>query len=169
MEPLSRPRKILATKISYISQIMVYFGYIHEWAELYRQLWKDSREEWNSKSGAIFKVIMKNKDSRFKMLIKKPFTKKNAEFLLKNTIYNYFSLGILIDQERSYKAAINFLECLEEYPTFLFYDVKLTIRKETYDYANRFTKLYLDKGFDMEALKIKFINDLTHEMYSEFY
>ena len=95
MEPLQRSRKILATKISYISQIMIYFGYIHEWAELYRQLCRDSREEWNSKSNAIFKVIMKNKDSRFKMFIKKPFTMKNADFLLKSGVYNYFSLGIL--------------------------------------------------------------------------
>ena len=89
MEPLLRPRRILATKISYISQIMVYFGYIHEWAELYRQLWRDSREEWNSKSQAIFKVIMRNKNSRFRMLIMKPFTNKNADFLLRNGIYNY--------------------------------------------------------------------------------
>ena len=95
MEPLQRSRKILATKISYISQIMIYFGYIHEWAELYRQLCRDSREEWNSKSYAIFKVIMKNKDSRYKMLIKKSFTKKNADFLLKSGVYNYFSLGVL--------------------------------------------------------------------------
>ena len=74
---------------------MVYFGYIHECAELYRQLCKDSRTEWNSKSKSIFKVIMKHKDSRFKILFKKPFTKRNAEFLLQNGVYNYFSIGIL--------------------------------------------------------------------------
>ena len=120
MEPLWKSRKILATKISYISQIMVYFGYIHEWAELYRQLWRDSREEWNSKSGAIFKVIMKNKDSRFKMLIKKSFTNKNASFLLKNNVYNYFSIGVLADNLKSYQAVECFLENLEEYASFLF-------------------------------------------------
>ena len=120
MEPLWKSRKILATKISYISQIMVYFGYIHEWAELYRQLWRDSREEWNSKSGAIFKVIMKNKDSRFKMLIKKSFTNKNSNFLLKNNVYNYFSIGVLADNLKSYQAVECFLENLEEYASFLF-------------------------------------------------
>ena len=119
METLQRSRKILATKISYISQIMVYFGYIHEWAELYRQLWKDSREEWNSKSGAIFKVIMKNKDSRFKMLIKKPFSKKNAKFLLNNGIYNYFSIGVIAENYKSYEAIVFFLENLEEHAAFL--------------------------------------------------
>ena len=129
MEPLWKSRKILATKISYISQIMVYFGYIHEWAELYRQLWRDSREEWNSKSSAIFKVIMKNKDSRFKMLIKKPFTNKNANFLLKNSVYNYFSIGVLADNLKSYQAIEYFLENLEEYASFLFGIVNINISK----------------------------------------
>ena len=56
MESIYPSRKILATKISYISNIMTYYGYVHEWAELYRQLCKDSRTEWDKNSHINFTV-----------------------------------------------------------------------------------------------------------------
>ena len=158
MEPLLWSRRILATKISYISQIMVYFGYIHEWAELYRQLWKDSREEWNSKSGAIFKVIMKNKGSRFRMLFKKSFNLDNAKFLLANGIYNYFSIGVLIEGLKSFEALIFFIENLDEYASFLFYETIISIDLKSYDVANKVLKLYMEKGFDMSVISVNFKN-----------
>ena len=138
METLSISRKLLATKISYISHIMIYFGYIHECAELYRQLWKDSREEWNSNSNAIFKIIMKNKDSRLKMLFKHSFTKKNAKFLLNNGIYNYFSIGILIDDINSWTSVIYFIENLDDFAPFLWIQIKLNFYINIYFYFMKY-------------------------------
>ena len=140
---------------------MVYFGYIHECAELYRQLCRDSRTEWNSKSKSIIKVIMKHKESRFRMQFKRPFMKRNAEFLLKNEIYNYFSIGILgkicpiilirslnsltfclVDGIESYEAAIYFMEKLGEHASFLFYDFQLIVRNPTFESAQNLIKMY---------------------------
>ena len=40
---MNESRRILATKISYISNIMVFYGYIHEWAELLDALQIDAQ------------------------------------------------------------------------------------------------------------------------------
>ena len=67
MERIGLTRKKLVTKISYTSNIMVYYGYVHEWAELYRQLCKESRTEWDRNLNIIVKVIMNNKNSKWRV------------------------------------------------------------------------------------------------------
>ena len=44
---------------------------------------------------------------------------KNADFLLNNGIYNYFSIGILVDNAQSCEAATYFLENLGDFAPFL--------------------------------------------------
>ena len=62
--------KDLLTKISYLSNIMIYYGYLHEWAELFNQLCKETRKEFNLKNFGIVNVIMKHKNFKWKLEIK---------------------------------------------------------------------------------------------------
>ena len=62
--------KDLLTKISYMSNIMVYYGYLHEWAELFNQLWKQTKQEFNIKSFGVVNVIMKHENFKWKLEFK---------------------------------------------------------------------------------------------------
>ena len=132
MERINPSRKILATKISYISNIMIYYGYVHECAELYRQLCKDSRSEWDKNSHIIVKVIMKHKNSRWNMEFKTDFSSKQAKFLNANNTYNYYRLGICLHNNISYTTLIKFISSLEHYSPDLFYSVSIQYNTATH-------------------------------------
>ena len=125
MERAGLSRKILATKISYISNIMVYYGYVHECAELYLQLCKDSRSEFNKNSHTITNIIMKHKNSRWKMEFKSEFSSKQAKFLLANYTYSYFRLNLWLHNSTSYTNLVNFISNLKHYSTDLFNKVSI--------------------------------------------
>ena len=96
MERTWLAREILATKILHISRIMIYFGYAHECAELYLQLCKDSRCEWNNNIRNIIKAIMRHKNSRKSIMLQDEFSEKHVKFLNLNKNYNYYQIGVKV-------------------------------------------------------------------------
>ena len=123
----------------------------------------DNFERTQGRNGILNQVqsskwLWKNKGSRFRMLFKKPFNLDNAKFLLANGIYNYFSIGVLIEGLKSFEALIFFIENLDEYASFLFYETIISIDLKSYDVANKVLKLYMEKGFDMSVISVNFKN-----------
>ena len=139
---MEQNRSRIVTKIAYISHVMVYYGFAHEWAELYRQLWKESREEWDKNRNVIAKVIMNNKRMRCKMEFKSGFSKHHSEFLLKDWTYYYYSLGILIDNNSNLIAMIYFIENISWYIHDQFYSVLINYGKRMHEKLNEFLDLY---------------------------
>ena len=125
MESIVSSRMILATKISYISNIMVYYGYVHEWAELYKQLWKDSKNEWDKNFHIIVKIIKKHKNSRWIIKPNKNFTNDQAMFLHANNAHHYFRLGVCLGDSWSYTNIIKFISNLADCSKDLFFSVSI--------------------------------------------
>ena len=144
--------RILATKIAYISNIMIYYGYVHEWAELYKQLCSDSREEWNKNAKAIVKVIMKDTNLRCKLDFKGDFTHRIAKFLETNNTYNYYRIGVLLNNEGC-RYLIEFIRKLDYYSEDLFYKVLIQCNKWDFYLIQRFMEVYFSQGLDKKALK----------------
>ena len=171
MEKIESSRKILVTKISYISNIMVYYGFIHEWAELYRQLCKDSREEWDKNVNIIVKVIMKHKNSRCKMEFKNEFSNKQAKYLLKDNTYNYYRIGICLYNTQSLKSFTKFIKNLNQYSTDLFYSVSINYIAANHSYIQSMFEIYFMKKFEGEAIELtrwKLVTqDLLFSKYNE--
>eukprot|EP00345_Euplotes_harpa_P009641 CAMPEP_0168348112 /NCGR_PEP_ID=MMETSP0213-20121227/19478_1 /TAXON_ID=151035 /ORGANISM="Euplotes harpa, Strain FSP1.4" /LENGTH=159 /DNA_ID=CAMNT_0008357503 /DNA_START=47 /DNA_END=523 /DNA_ORIENTATION=+ len=143
---------------------MVYYGYMHECAELYKQLCKASRAEWNKNNAAIVRVIMKHRQSRFRMEVKKEFSRKAADLLLRNMIYNYFTICISLRSTKSYEAAIYFTNQLDEHAGFLFYNMSARIDQESFKASQEFLRAYLNKGFGTAALQTDYRVYSNHEV-----
>ena len=168
--------RILATKIAYISNIMIYYGYVHEWAELYKQLCSDSREEWNKNAKAIVKVIMKDTNLRCKLDFKGDFTHRIAKFLETNNTYNYYRIKVLLNNEGC-RYLIEFIRKLDYYSEDLFYKVLIQCNKWDFYLIQRFMEVYFSQGLDKKALKfiripyfskrIMFVDRLVMSIYSE--
>ena len=154
MERIWYSKRILATKINYISNIIVYYGYIHEWAELYRQLCRESREEWDKNANIIVKVIMKHKSLRCKMEFKNEFSNKQAKYLLKNNTYNYYRVGVWLYNSQSLKSFTKFIKNLDQYSTDLFYSVSVNYMATNHILIQNFLEAYFDKKFEGEAIEI---------------
>ena len=129
----------------------------------FRSLCKASKESWDNNVKAIVNVIMKHEDTRFKLEFNKPFSTKIARYLLKNNNYNYFSIIIILNQDTSYKAAINFISSLKDYSTKLFDEVMMVIKDGNYELIKKFLGLYIEKGFEIAAL-----TDHTQTSYKLF-
>jgi len=113
MEPIAIPsqnRSRLLKRISYISLIMKYYGYIHEWAELFKQLCKDSKQEWDKNQRAIVEVIMKHQGSRMNLDVHDTSSHKVFEYLLTNNKFNYYSISLTLERGESFKIAMKFLD-----------------------------------------------------------
>ena len=97
------------TKISFMSKIMVYYGYLHEVANLFNQLWRKSQKEFREEAFGIVNVIMKD-SFKCKLKFKDEFTTKMAKFLLKSDTAKYYRLGISIESSLSINSAIEFVK-----------------------------------------------------------
>ena len=144
-------RKTLATKIAYISNIIVYYGYMHEWAELYRQLCKESRNEWDKNARAIVKVVMKHKNSRCILEFKNDFSRKAVKFLTNNNTYNYYRIKAYLNN-KSYRYLTEFINNLEYYSKDLFYEVSINLRAWDQVLIQSFIDIYFSKEFDKKVL-----------------
>ena len=145
-------RRMLATKIAYISNIMVYYGYIHECAELYRELSKDSREEWDKNVKAIVNVIMKHKNSRCNLEFKGDFTIRVVKFLTVNQAYNYFKIGVNL-KGQSYYYITEFIRNLDQYSDDLFWKVSILYHKSDHSKIQEFLEVYFSKRLDKTAIQ----------------
>ena len=164
MEKIDSSRKILSTKMSYISNIMIYYGYVHEWAELYRQLWRDSRKEWDKNANIIVKVILKNKNFRCKMEFKKDFSNKQSKYLLQNNTYNYYWIGVSLWSFQSIKSFTSFIESIDQYSSDLFYSVSIWYIESNHDCINNLLVKYFEKNFKSEAIEFTHANIITKEL-----
>ena len=144
-------RKTLAIKIAYISNIIVYYGYMHEWAELYRQLCKESRNEWDKNARAIVKVVMKHKNSRCILEFKNDFSHRAVKFLTNNNTYNYYRIKAYLNN-KSYRYLTEFINNLEYYSKDLFYEVSINLRAWDQALIQSFIDIYFSKEFDKKAL-----------------
>ena len=61
MENSIQPYSNLVTKMSNMCNIIVYYGYVHECALLFKQLCKKTQKTWDENTKAVIGVIMKHK------------------------------------------------------------------------------------------------------------
>ena len=159
MEKIIPSREFLATKISYISNIMVYYGYVHEWAELYWKLSKTSKNVWNQNENIIINVIMKHKNSKCKMKFKNEFWIKQAQILLKNKVYNYYKIEVCAYSLKSIKCFTKFITNLESHALDLFDKILISYLSANNACIQKLLEVYFDKNFDSKA--IEFTNSLS--------
>jgi len=166
MEPIPQTKNLL-TKISLFSNIIPYYGYIHECAELFSQLSKECRDQWESNIGPILKVIMKHNQCKMIMKINK-VNRKLTNYLLKGSkqgkvqgIYNYFSIKVNIESSSAYGVMIKLLKEIKKINDELGISVndvfcKIFCKSTPVLYSSllKFVKEYVDLGFNKEALDI---------------
>ena len=140
--------QVLLTKISYMSNIMVYYGFMHEWAELFKQLWKKSRNEFDTKTSGIVNVIMKNSNFKCKLEFKYAFSKYILKFLLTNGTAKLYRLGIFIESNLSIKSALKFIKN-NPWPTSdQFYSVTIRYHSEFHNQYHKFLDEYTNSNLN---------------------
>jgi hypothetical protein len=154
MESHSKDLKVLVTKISYISHLMKYYGYLHESAELFLQLNRASRMEWESNLKGIVQVIMSHPQSKMIMEIQGPFTPRIAEFVLKTKAYLFYRLAVSIDKTGQINALIKLVDQIELIPADLFYNCLLSINTSNSMRCNAFVQLCQCKGIGLDNIKL---------------
>ena len=120
MESLKPKMGILVSRISYISNVMVYYGYLHECAGLFRQLCKESREQWDQNLEAITSIIMKYEQCKMVIDLGESFTYEAMEFLLNANNYLYFRIRCKLLYPSDFKYAIKFLNKIEAHSPKMF-------------------------------------------------
>jgi hypothetical protein len=153
MESHSKDLKILVTKISYISHLMKYYGYLHESAELFLQLNRASRMEWESNLKGIVQVIMSHPQSKMIMEIQGLFTPRIAEFILKTKAYLFYRLAVSIDKTGQINALIKLVDQIELIPADLFYNCLLSTNTSISMRCNAFVQLCQRKGIGLDNIK----------------
>ena len=114
METYTRPISDLVTKMSNMCNIIVYYGYVHECALLFKQLCKKTRDTWDRNTKAVIGVIMKHKSCRFRMSFNSNFNQKVQKWLLEDKRYIYFSISILIKNGNNVQTATEFINSIED-------------------------------------------------------
>jgi hypothetical protein len=150
----TRSYKALISRLCYISFIVKYYGYFHESAELFRQLNKASRKEWDDNLKSIVEVILSNEECKLTLAVTKHFNSKIAKILLRNQMHNYFFLDVAFGTAASYNAGIQFLKSIEIYSPKMFKSIHADFGSVTKQKMEEFLKLYEDKGFSSEAINI---------------
>ena len=145
-------RSVLISKLSYISHIIPYYGYIHESAELLGLLSKTTKKIWETNVKAITLVVMNNKQSRMILRFQSNFTMKNVKFLMENFRYLYFWLQIIWETRPSIKALESLIEKAIDAPSFLFNKVEVKVKDKWISLWNKVSQVYLDKRLDIYAL-----------------
>ena len=144
--------QVLLTKISYMSNIMVYYGFMHEWAELFKQLWKKSRNEFDTKTSGIVNVIMKNSNFKCKLEFKSAFSKYILKFLLTHGTSKLYRLGIFIESNQSIESTLEFIKN-NPWPTSdQFYSVIIRYHPEFHKQYQKFLDEYISQGYDLSAV-----------------
>lgn len=151
------PRSKLVTAISYMSHIMVYYGYMHEWAELFRQLSKKTRQTFDENvslmfNHAHFKDIVDHKNFRLRMDITLNISKRLIEHLQKTKNYMYYWLNMNIGGNDNIAIATQFIKQLKDYPKSLFDWVNIVVTENNYKEVNEFLDAYIEKGFNISTI-----------------
>ena len=142
MEKLYEPKSTIITRFSYMCNILVYYGYVSECAELFRQLSKEWRQVWDDNIDVIHRVIMQNKNFRMKLSINCNISKRIIDYLLKNNNYTYYLLEIAVSDKKNIRFFTNFLSQLTVYPKCLFSNVDIKLGKESFDELNELIEVY---------------------------
>ena len=126
---------------------------MHEWAELFKQLWKKSRNEFDTKTSGIVNVIMKNSNFKCKLKFKYAFSKYNLKFLLTHGTAKLYRLGIYIESNLSIKPALEFIK-KNPWPTVdQFYSVIIRYNPEFHTLYQEFLDEYISQGYDLGAVR----------------
>jgi hypothetical protein len=152
MEPLRKNYGKLIAKLSHVSYLVKYYGYFHECAELFRQLTKASRKEWDDNLKPIIDVIMKNEECKLTLIINKPFNYKICNALLKSGMYNYFHLEVKFSSLLSYKAGILFLSKIEVFSPDMFKSLIADVSLDSEVKISEFFSLFDKKGLNKQGV-----------------
>ncbi|CAI2380770.1 unnamed protein product [Moneuplotes crassus] len=137
-------------KISLLSVLIPYYGYVHECAELFLQLDKTSREVWIKNLEPILRVIMNYEECTLVKDLHQTLTMSHVNKLL--TSKYYFSLKLNLGTIPSFKAAIALIDqmdiCLKD--QFELVTIKVTPR--SLKLCNKFLEIYMKKGFDKKSI-----------------
>ncbi|CAI2359303.1 unnamed protein product [Moneuplotes crassus] len=148
METIVKKKITITHKLSLLSILVPYYGYISECAELLLQLDKKSREIWLGSLKPILGVIMDFKKSTLIKEIKGVFTKSNANRLLAFNNHLYFSLSLNLKSVQSFRAIMYFIDQMAIYHKDQFYDISIELNERSLNSCQRFMEAYLRKGFD---------------------
>ena len=125
---------------------------MHEWAELFKQLWKKSRNEFDTKISGIVNVIMRNSNFKCKLEFKSAFNKYILKFLLTKGTAKLYRLGIYIESNLSIKPALEFIK-KNPWPTSdQFYSVIIQYHPEFHQQYQEFLYEYISQGYDLGAV-----------------
>ena len=125
---------------------------MHEWAELFKQLWKKSRNEFDTKTSGIVNVIMRNSKFKCKLEFKSAFSKYNLKFLLTHGTAKLYRLGIYIESNLSIKPALEFIK-KNPWPTAdQFYSVIIHYHPEFHKQYQEFLDEYISQGYYLGAV-----------------
>ena len=129
MEPLYTPHSKMISRINLMSHLVVYYGYLHECAELFRQLWKTSRKEWDNNHKALTEVIMKHEQCKMVIDFGDKFTSNSLRFLLTDHNYCYYKIKAKINDLTSFRLALKLVQSVDTYSPKLFDLLDLRVNK----------------------------------------
>ncbi|CAI2378338.1 unnamed protein product [Moneuplotes crassus] len=165
MEP-SRPKSLILTKISYISHIVKYYGYIHECAKLFRSLCKASKQEWDKNQRAIVNIIMKNEESRAIMDFGGQINKLVLNHLLKGDEFIYYKISVILKTRYDFRHMAKFISRVHARSTELRILIPNLFKKiiincsEDGENLLSFVKIYKELGFNLDNLDFICIYEL---------
>ncbi|CAI2359853.1 unnamed protein product [Moneuplotes crassus] len=154
METLLEKKPIGIThKLSLMSLIVPYFGYVNECAELMLQLDSKTRAVWLGNLKAILEVIMDYRQCTLVKEIHKTFTQTISKKLQQGKNYLYFALKVKLGSEESFKAMIKLMDQMEEVMLkYQFEEVLITMEECAQQIGHCFLQKYVEKGFDKKAI-----------------
>jgi hypothetical protein len=144
----------LTSKLCYISFLVKYYGYFHECAELFRQLNKASKREWDKNLKSLVDVIMSNEECKLTLIIAEEFDHKIARLLLRNSMYAYFNLDVNFCSKTSYNAGIKFLKNISIYSPKMFISLHADFKSTAKLRMTEFFKLHEKKGLSKDGISI---------------
>ncbi|CAI2378311.1 unnamed protein product [Moneuplotes crassus] len=159
MEHLSAKVIPIPYRISLLSVIIPYYGYVNECAELFLQLDKKSRSVWEANLKPILDVILNYKQCTLVKDIQKSFTLKVGQKLLAaetywHPYYLYFSLKVYLQTCGDFKAMMWFMDEMKLRLKHQFYKIHIKFAPRDIQICNEFLRKYLQHGFNPEAVLI---------------
>ena len=98
---------------------------------------------------------MKNVNFKCHLEFKNAFTTKMAKFLLERDTAKLYRLGIFIETKMSITPAIEFIKKNKWATSDQFYNVTMVYHPTNHKNFQEFIFLYIEKGYDIEAIKFK--------------
>ena len=146
--------EMLILNLNYTCHVIPYLGYISDAAEIFRRLWKRTREFWNENLETISCVILSDSNDKLFLEFDCNFSMEKAKYLLGYKTYMLYNLDIRLESKKAYDAALFFLKKVGKVAYNLFSNVDWLVTKKTVKDFNQFIKLYLDKGFLPENVDV---------------